>query len=276
MYPSILGLPTPFWFWVGAAVFGMADGMSLARRGGFPLHRAVAALLILSVAILVGSKLLYAAEQALAPLGAPRRLDGATVSGLLQDGFRIPGGLLLAAAILPIVCRMLRLPALRFADATAPALGTAILFIRTGCLLAGCCFGRIVPWPFGVRFPVGSVVHAWHVGAGVIGPMGPYSAPVYPLPLWFALIGLGLRLAGGRWQSRKRFDGEVVAKFSLAFYGTTFLLEFFRGYWLPINVLLTAAAAAVGALTVLLLPRLAARREGTPDLRSAPGASAGP
>lgn len=259
MYPSMLGLPSQLWLGFAATAFGIGDALCLARRAGFSTGRAARAIAILSLTAVAGTKLLFVVERFLTPGGAALRGNTTALSSLLVDGFRLPGGVVLAASVFPLVCRVLRLPALRFGDAVAPALGTAVVFIRSGCLLAGCCFGRLAPWPLGVRFPAGSVVHSWHTGIGIIGPMEPYSAPVYPLQLWFAVIGIGLRLLGAHWQRVKRFDGEVLSKVGMAFFATTALMEFFRGYWLPLNVALAAVAAA-GYLAFLLSPRLPAGR----------------
>jgi phosphatidylglycerol:prolipoprotein diacylglycerol transferase len=250
MKPEILGVSTYFSFWGVAAVLGIWAGVRLARRDGFSPRPALAALAVAALAIVIGSKLLYLGEYLLFPADDPLPLGQDDFAGAMRHGFRIPGGMLLLAAVLPLACCWLRLPTWRFADAVIPAAGIAIVCIRVGCFLNGCCYGALTDGPLGVEFPPRSRAYEWQLIHHHIGWTAERALPMHPLQLYFAGLGLLLYLCARRWQATARFGGEVFAKFYLLFFGGTLLLEFVRPAPLHLNVILTATVA-LAALLVL-------------------------
>lgn len=240
MWPHVCNLSTYFLLWAVAATLGIAVGLRLTTRAGFPRRQSLLALSAFALTILIGSKLLYVVEHLLFPFDEPVPL-GASHSALFGQGFRIPGGILLLAPAFPAVCRWLRLPVLRFADAAIPAAGVALFWIRIGCFLNGCCFGGVTALPIGMTFPPGTRVFEWQVSDGLIGMLDPHSLPVHPLQLYFALLGLVLFVFAVRWQHTKHFDGEVWANFFMVFFGATFFLEFLRPQPLHLNLIMTAS-----------------------------------
>lgn len=66
------------------------------------------------------------------------------------------GGFLAAAALIAWRLHRLKLPVLRFADATAPALALAYAIGRLGCFLVGDDYGRPTDAPWGIAFPQGA------------------------------------------------------------------------------------------------------------------------
>jgi phosphatidylglycerol---prolipoprotein diacylglyceryl transferase len=248
MKPQIFGLETYFLFWPVAAVFGIWTGMRLARRAGFSPRTAFLALVALAFTIFFGSKLLYISEYFLFPLDDPVPVGQTSLIAVLWHGFRIPGGILLLIPVMPLLCRRLRLPTLRFADAVIPAVGIAIVFIRTGCLCNGCCFGRVTNFPLAITFPRGARVYEWQMLHGLIGGPATHTLPVHPLQIYFGLLGLLLYVLGRRWQQTKSFEGEVWVNFNLVFFGGTFLLELLRPTFLHQNLLVTVAAACAALI----------------------------
>lgn len=218
------------------------------------------AVVAITLAILVGAKGLYLIEHWLLPNDPQLPRVQSDLHMVVRDGFRIPGGILLATLALPLVCRWLSLPLLRFSDAIVPSLGLAIAAIRTGCLLNGCCFGRVTGSPLAIVFPPGAQVYDWQVGQGLIWPLAAHTLPVHPLQLYFAGAGLCLYVFGLRWQHRPHIDGEVWAKCVVLFFASTALLEFLRPSPLHLNVGLTASAAIAAAWSLTRLRREAAGR----------------
>ncbi|HUI28426.1 MAG TPA: prolipoprotein diacylglyceryl transferase family protein [Candidatus Kryptonia bacterium] len=250
MLPSIFGLNTYFLFWGVAAVFGVSVGVTRATTAGFPRGRSFTALLAFTLAILLGSKLLFIVEHTLFPWDDPAPQGQESVAELLWHGFRIPGGILLLAPAFPLVCRRLRLPTLRFADAVIPAAAVAVVCIRIGCFCNGCCFGRLTDLPVGVTFPPGSRAYEWQLLQGLIGGPAPRSLPMHPLQLYFALLGVLLYTITSRMNERPHVDGQVLSIFYLVFFSGTFLLELMRPSPLHLNLILTATVVAVAvALT---------------------------
>jgi len=250
MKPELLGLNLYFTMWAIGAVVGSRVALRAATRARFPKGRALVGICVLVLTIILGSKLLFVVEHALFPDDPVFPLEE-SVGSLGEAGFRIPGGILLMAPVLILIGRRLRLPTLAFADAVFPAVGLALVFIRFGCFLNGCCFGAPTYLPLAITFPKGSHPHRWQVGEGILFSMTEHSLPVHPLQLYFMLLGAVLYVLGARWQAHKRFDGQVWANFYLLFFGGSFFLEFLRPKPLHLNLILTATVVVATAFAAL-------------------------
>jgi len=251
MKPQLFGYTTYFLCWSVAAVAGIWVAMRGARRAGFPACRSLVAVCVLAMAILVGSKLLFLVEHTLLPADAVVARQQSTFTTFTRSGFRIPGGILLLLPVLVLVCRSLGLAAFRFGDAALPGAAVALVFIRLGCFLNGCCFGQVTQWPLAVTFPAGVEIHYWQVDQGLIPAYAARTLPVHPLQLYFAALGVALYVLSKHWNRGKDFDGQVWAKFYLVFFGSTFALEFLRPHPLRLNLLLCVATVAVSAGALL-------------------------
>jgi phosphatidylglycerol:prolipoprotein diacylglycerol transferase len=121
----------------------------------------------------------------------------------------------------------------------APYLALAEAFVRVGCFLAGCCWGRPSAMPWAVTFPVGSWAHREHVEAGLIPPDAVASAPVHPWQLYMTLSLAALFLALRACRRGRLPDGRDAALFALGYGALRFPLEFLRAdrteLWLPLN-----------------------------------------
>jgi prolipoprotein diacylglyceryltransferase len=129
-------LPSYPFMWAIAAALGIAVGIRLAVNAGFPVARSALFLIVSATAILVGSKLFYLVEARFFPYDDHAPSGSAWVDTRLSD-FR---GILALALVIPALCRILGLPWRRFGDTVIPAAAIALVFIRLGCLLNGCCF----------------------------------------------------------------------------------------------------------------------------------------
>ncbi len=252
MKPQIFGIPSYMIMWVLMALVSVPVGTWLGWRGGFSARRSLVACVAAGVIIFLGSKLPYLAEQAfLHPAGTFvfQRDDS---SGVLGNGFRIPGGVFLMIPLFPLICRSLRLPALEFADATFPAIAIALVLNRVGCFMMGCCFGRVTSFPLAITFPPGATAYQWQLSAGLLTAGAPRSLPVHPLQLYFVALWALLYFLARHWQRTKHFDGQVWTNFNLVFFGGTFLVEFLRPYWLHVNLILCATVVVATAWLRLL------------------------
>jgi phosphatidylglycerol:prolipoprotein diacylglycerol transferase len=138
-----------------------------------------------------------------------------TSAGDFYGGFI---GALLASAI--FFRRHPRLPFWRAADVCGPAIALGQAVGRVGCFMAGDDYGRptLVRWAVTFTDP----------DAGRIGG-APLGVPLHPVQLYEAIACLVLFLVLVRLARRKRFDGEVILAYTLAYAIVRFLLEFFRG-----------------------------------------------
>jgi phosphatidylglycerol:prolipoprotein diacylglycerol transferase len=246
MAPRLFGFTSYFLFWLVATVAGIGLIARDARRANLPFRESFTAACLLALTIVLGSKLLFEVEHQLLP--ADPALPWEQGSLALRSGFRIPGGILLLAVAIPLICRPPRLPTLQFADLSFAGIGVALVFIRIGCLLNGCCFGGLDAGPLAITFPPGTAAHAWQVSQGLITPEAPHSLPVHPLQFYFALLGLAVYLLARRGQRTKRFEGQVWLNCYLLFFGGTFVLELLRPRPLHLNLALCSVIVFVAAV----------------------------
>jgi len=137
---------------------------------------------------LIGARLLAAVTASDPFFGDPSK-----VVAVRFGNMAIFGGLAGAAAGGAAAARLLRTPIGRLADAAAPAVCLGIALLRTGCLLAGCCFGKPTGMPWGITYPYGSPAHEHQM---LESPLLLLSGaqPVHPIPIYeiAAMLTLGV------------------------------------------------------------------------------------
>ena len=107
-----------------------------------------------------------------------------------------------------------KLPVWKMIDVLAPSIPLGSVFGRIGCLLNGCCFGRICDLPWAIHYPSGHETH----GAGV-----------HPAQIYDALSNLLLYL-GLAWLFRRRkIDGQIFALYLIGYAVARSISELFRG-----------------------------------------------
>ena len=111
----------------------------------------------------------------------------------------------------------------RLADIFSPATAFGLAYGRTGCLGAGCCFGRPADWPLGVEVP-------WSVRyyrRGML-PDDLLGLPVHPAPLYEALGCLLLFVLLSRLRARQVFHGQTALAFLGGYGALRIAVELFR------------------------------------------------
>lgn len=173
-------------------------------------------------------------------------------------GFHAGGAMIGLTLSLMVVVGHYRLPLGRIADALVPTIGLGIIIARLGCFAEGCCWGRLCRWPWAVTFPRGTPPYEVHLAQGHIDAASLVSAPVHPLQLYFAAVGLGLLMLA-RWRRRyNRYDGQVALIGSMIYSASAAGLELLRAgddarvYWGPLPQLLWTALAMLAASTAAL------------------------
>lgn len=121
-----------------------------------------------------------------------------------RGGMALYGGLILAAAVGLVYIRARRLPAWDTADTLVAAWVPFIFFLRIGCFLNGCCYGRPTTSPFGL------------VAGGPPSAVN-FGIPSHPAQLYDAAAIL--LIFGLLWwmRTRRRFAGQLAVTF-LALY----------------------------------------------------------
>ncbi|MDI1475354.1 prolipoprotein diacylglyceryl transferase family protein [Polyangium sp. y55x31] len=144
-------------------------------------------------------------------------------------------------------------------DRLAPALGLLVLFGRTGCLFAGCDFGRVSGMPWAMRYPRGTAAFLEHVEQKLIPASAEYTLPVHPAQAYEAALGLLMAGVGLVVERKKLRPGTVFASVAGTYAAGRFLTDLFRGdsrpmlgplsmpQWLSITVLACVVLWATGA-----------------------------
>jgi phosphatidylglycerol:prolipoprotein diacylglycerol transferase len=146
------------------------------------------------------------------------------------------GGLVLAALVGLLYIRLARLPAWDTADLLVWAFTPFLFFLRIGCFLNGCCYGRPTTSAFGL------------VPGGAPNSVT-YGIPSHPAQLYAAAALLAIFGILSWMRPRRRFAGQLTVSF-LSLYSTfVFFHEFLRGDNRP--------AWRVGLLGVLTFNQLA-------------------
>jgi phosphatidylglycerol---prolipoprotein diacylglyceryl transferase len=99
------------------------------------------------------------------------------------------------------------------------AVSTALVhgFGKVGCLLAGCCHGKVCPPQFGIMYH------------NNLSQANPLHTPLYPVQLYDAFFILCAALFLIWYNKRKKFNGELMLWY-IFIYGTArFFTEFLRG-----------------------------------------------
>ena len=196
-------------FYVLAWVVALALGTAVAWRRGVPWRRALLLYVVALVIGVAGARLLDVATN----WGAYVK-DPSLAYSLGFRGFSLYGGLILAVAAGALLARPLRLPLWRLADSAVPAMAAAIVLMRTGCYLRGCCFGTVTSLPWGVTFPAGSPAWTYQVASGQSGVLGFAGRvlPVHPTQI-YELMAAVVLCAVAVWlmRGRRRAGGAPEA-----------------------------------------------------------------
>jgi phosphatidylglycerol---prolipoprotein diacylglyceryl transferase len=127
----------PTMLYVGM-VCGIFVAAWVAGRSGLDPDRFVLATIILSPLTLIGARLFFVASH-----WDAYRNDRARIWRRSEGGMAMYGGLLAAVPLSIPLLRLMDLPFAKFWDASTFAMLVGMGFTRFGCLLNGCCSGRL-------------------------------------------------------------------------------------------------------------------------------------
>jgi len=226
------------------------------------------------------------------------KADPSRMWALDFSGFSLYGGLVVATLVGWALARAWRLPAWRLADAAVPGVALAIVLMRTGCFLNGCCYGLPSTLPWAVTYPLGSPAWQAELARSALRAFGGGSAIAVPTvhPTQLYEMAAAVVLAGLAWWLGRRprvADGPETASagvrprvadgvpalvfaigFTLARLGNGFLRARQSTITAPVWFYPVAYGALAVALAVLLAARVRAGRRGDTRL-PAPKAGAG-
>jgi prolipoprotein diacylglyceryl transferase len=197
--------------------------MRLAKKDGIPHEQAGAIYMWTAVWSIVGARLLYVITE-WQEFGSP--LD---IFLLNKGGLVAYGGILGGFFASWYGCHKRKIPLLRWADVSAPAvvLGTAIT--RVGCLLYGCDYGRRADLPWAIRFPKGAPAFADHVAHFGLDENALASLPVHPTQIYESLAGLSIFALCMVLRRVRPFSGLVFVGWVTGYGVLRSLIEVYRG-----------------------------------------------
>ena len=176
----------------------------------------------------------------------------ASWSGELESGWRW-SGLIIGLAISVPLCKKYFMPDLslrRLADTLGIALALGMSFGRVVCFIAGCCVGAPGNGFLYLSFAPGSTVWYHQLHSGVITSEH-WSEPVLALQILFFIVSASVAVFLYRFDSRRRYDGQVLLLFLALHESSKAVLELLRDPLIPEQLIATIAAGLIGVLGLL-------------------------
>ena len=137
----------------------------------------------------------------------------AQILALWEGGMTFYGGMgggLLAGVL---ACRAKKVVVGNMGDLAALAFPIGYALGRVGCLLNGCCYGGACDLPWAVRY------HE---------PNGTLSIPSHPVPIYSAIISVGIYCLLLPIEKNRTFKGQVLWAYITMYAVYRFFIEFFR------------------------------------------------
>jgi len=165
-----------------------------------------------------------------------------------EGGLVFYGGLIGATVAGVVAIRLKKLPLWKVADVLAPSIALGHAFGRIGCLLNGCCYGRVCSVPWGIHFPAGHET---------------YPNAVHPTEIYESLLNFSLYLALAQLFRRRKFDGQVFGVYLISYAIIRAFVEMFRGdypasqihFGLTPAQMVSVPIFAIGVVVLIMLSR---------------------
>jgi phosphatidylglycerol:prolipoprotein diacylglycerol transferase len=234
----------------------------LAERDGLSKNKIYDLGLYLIAASLIGSKLLMVITEWNDFKGDLMRVLSLD---FLRSGGVFFGGFVAAVLVSIYFMRRWQLPWRKTADAFAPGIAIGHAIGRLGCFSAGCCWGKPTTSWIGVKFT--------EKASELTGV--PFDTPLVPTQLIEAIANFVL-FAGLWWLwKRKKFDGQVIFAYFIAYSVIRFTIEFWRddprGAFLGLSTsqLISVLMLPLGVALMIYYGRRSADKKITPSKKVA-------
>ena len=272
MHPTAFNLGSLHVTWYGVMVaLGFIAGLWTASRRA--LRSGVAAESVvdlgpwLILGAIAGARALYVVSYWKESFGGGSAWE---VFAVWNGGLVYYGGLIGATLAGVLYLRLKKLRFWKVADVLAPSIALGCVFGRIGCLLNGCCYGRVCHLPWAIRFPAKSLACDGQVADGLLDANAAQSLPVHPTQIYDSLLNLCLYAALAWLYRRKKFDGQVFSAYFVGYALLRSFVELFRGDyparqhylggWATPAHLVSIVALVAGLALLWALPRPGAKR----------------
>jgi len=209
-----LGNFTIYWYGVFVALGFLAGIWTASRRA---VHANIAPERIIDLGpclllgTIIGARLLYVISYWREDFAGKPLWQIFDVRG---GGLVYYGGFIGAALGCVLYVRFKRLPLWKIADVLAPSIALGYAIGRFGCLMNGCCYGRVCELPWAIQFPDDHQT---------------YPHRVHPTQIYESLLNFCLYLGLAWFFRRRKFDGQVFALYLLGYAVLRGFVEMFRG-----------------------------------------------
>ncbi|HEY3316681.1 MAG TPA: prolipoprotein diacylglyceryl transferase [Bacillota bacterium] len=232
--------PLTFYAWGTLAILGLAAGTTLTILEGCRRGLGFAELLDVcfstALAGLAGARLLYVIVE-----WPAFRPDPVRAFIFVEGGLSIYGAFLGGAAGVWLLARRFRRSAWAYADIMAPGIALGLALGRVGCLLRGCCYGRLTDQTWGL--------------ATQLAPGLRYPAQAMEAAIDLAILAV-LGAPAFRPRARPHPAGPREGLRFLAFLGLyaagRFIVEFYRDSEVLIGWMTTSQAFSLAVLALVV------------------------
>jgi len=189
-------------------VLGSMVAFQEAKKQSIPKEAFSSIIFWVITAGFLGAKLLYILIEFKSFLKYPLEM--------IRSGFVFYGGIVAGIGSLYILARKYSLSFLKLADTIVIGIPLGHAFGRIGCFFYGCCYGKPTDSFLGIIFPLSS-------------PAGALGVKVIPTQIISAFFLFLLFLLILLIKKRKKFQGQLLIFYIVAYGIFRFIIEFFRG-----------------------------------------------
>jgi phosphatidylglycerol---prolipoprotein diacylglyceryl transferase len=211
---KLFGFPI-YWYGIFAAIGFLAafgTGSKRARREGLPGEAIMNLAPWIIFGAIIGARILYVINYWDEEFASKPLYYVITIG---RSGLVFYGGLIGASLGTIIYCWKNKLPLWKVGDIMGPSVALGHAFGRIGCLMTGCCYGRVCDLPWAIHFPADT-----HATKGI----GVHPTQIYESALNFLFFGALMWL-----YNRKKFDGQIFSAYLIGYAILRAIVENFRG-----------------------------------------------
>ncbi|MBN1276542.1 MAG: prolipoprotein diacylglyceryl transferase [Deltaproteobacteria bacterium] len=216
MYPDLFSignysLHTYGLFVAAGFLAGLLITVRIGKTEGFTSQQIMDMGFIIVLSAIIGSRLMYVLMNARYYISNP--LD---IMKVWQGGLVFSGGIIGVVLMMSWYIRRHRLPFWKTADLWAPAAAIGQGIGRIGCLMAGCCHGRVTDSLVGIIFT--------HPDS-----LAPLNIPIHPTQIYASISGFAIFAVLILMRPRRIFHGQIFLWYIILHSTSRLFIERFRG-----------------------------------------------
>lgn len=204
-----------------------------ADRAGWPRGMVYDVGFYALLAAILGSRLLYVVVNISEFSRNPLEIIMIQKGGLVYFG-----GVICAILVTGFYLRAKGIPVLGGFDLLIPSVALGHAIGRVGCLLNGCCFGKVTNVPWAITFPASSPAYYFQVHVThQLGRLASRSLPVHPTQIYEILGELFIFAVLIMLYRRRSFPGQCFLMYLFLYSLLRFVVEYYRGDNMPLSSL---------------------------------------